>query len=46
MEIERLTSDQTLGLPKNITTSYQAKQLEAMLNAISTKVGTPQRWGR
>ena len=28
MEIERLTSDQTLGLPKNITTSYQqAKQL-------------------
>jgi len=28
MEIDRLTSDQTLGLPKNITTSYQqAKQL-------------------
>jgi len=28
VEIERLTSDQTLGLPKNITTSYQqAKQL-------------------
>ena len=28
MEIEQLTSDQTLGLPKNITTSYQqAKQL-------------------
>jgi hypothetical protein len=49
MEIERLTSDQTLGLPKNITTSYQqAKQLasdaernfnESWYSAAMAKVG-------